>query len=363
MKPIEVLIWSSFLISLTLSLVVIPLTIWVFKKKEWLVDPKKSKHPAHVHKTPVPKGGGVAVFVAVAVAVLYLIQPDKHIVAIFLAMLITLVVGVWDDVKGASPHWRFALNILAAGIVVVSGIGIAYVSNPMGGVIDLSGLRYSFVLLGETREIWLLPDLFALLWIPFLMNAINWSSGVDGQVSGVVAVAAVTVGLISLNYSADIAQWPVAVLAFALAGAFIGLAFFSFFPQKIMPGYSATSLAGLLLGVLSILSTAKVGTLIVVLGVPTIDAVYVIGRRILSGKSPVWGDKGHLHHKLMELGWGKRRIAVFYWLTALALGVVALQADAGKKLLIMLGLGGLMAVFLLWRYLLAYLKPPGRDSG
>jgi UDP-N-acetylmuramyl pentapeptide phosphotransferase/UDP-N-acetylglucosamine-1-phosphate transferase len=77
------------------------------------------------------------------------------------------------------------------------------------------------------------------------MNAINWSSGVDGQVSGVVALAAITVGLISLNYSADIAQWPVAVLAFALAGAFVGLALFSFFPQKIMPGNSATSMAGL----------------------------------------------------------------------------------------------------------------------
>jgi len=273
------------------------------------------------------------------------------------------VVGVWDDVKGGSPHWRFGLNILAAVVVVASGIGIAYVSNPFGGVIDLSWLRYSFMMLGEMREIWILPDLFALLWIPFLMNAINFSSGVDGQVSGVVVVAAITVGLISLSYSADIAQWPVAILAFALAGAFAGLAFFSFFPQKIMPGYSATSLAGLLLGVMSILSVAKVGTLIVVLGIPTIDAIYVIGRRVLSGKSPVQGDRGHLHHSLMKMGWGKRRIALFYWFTALALGTVALQVDARKKLIIMLGLGGLMAVFLIWRYLLVYSKPPGHDSG
>jgi UDP-GlcNAc:undecaprenyl-phosphate/decaprenyl-phosphate GlcNAc-1-phosphate transferase len=363
MKPIEVLIGSSFLISLTISLVVVPLIIWLFKKMNWVIDPKKTKHPAHIHKTPVPKGGGIAVFLAVAVAVLYLVELDKHVVAILLAMLITLVVGVWDDVKGGSPYWRFGFNILSAGIVVASGIGIAYISNPMGGVIDLSWPRYSFEVFGKLREIWLLPDLFALLWIPFLMNAINWSSGVDGQVSGVVAVAAVTVGLISLNYSADIAQWPVAILAFALAGAFVGLAFYGFFPQKIMPGYSATSLAGLLLGVLSILSTAKVGALIVVLGIPTIDAVYVIFRRILSGKSPVWGDKDHLHHKLMEMGWGKRRIAMFYWLTALALGAVALQVDAGKKLIIMLALGGLMAAFLLWRYLLLYSKQPGHDSG
>ncbi len=363
MKPIETLIWSAFLISLSLSLVIVPLTIWLFKKIGWVVDPKKSKHPGHVHKIPVPKGGGIAVFVSVLVAALYLIQPDKHIIAILLAMLVTVIVGIWDDVKGGSPYWRFGFNILSAGIVVASGIGIAYVSNPLGGVIDLSWPRLSFEIFGSLREIWILPDLFALLWIPFLMNAINWSSGVDGQVSGVVAVAAVTVGLISLNFSADIAQWPVAVLAFALSGAFVGLAFYGFYPQKIMPGYSATSLAGLLLGVLSILSTAKVGALIVVLGIPTIDAVYVIIRRVLSGKSPIWGDKDHLHHKLMEMGWGKRRVAVFYWLTALALGTVALQVDARKKLLIMLGLGGLMAVFLLWRYLLLYSRQPGRDSG
>lgn len=363
MKPIEVLLLSSFLISLSLSLVVIPLTIWLFKKKGWVVDPKKNKHPAHIHKTPVPKGGGIAVFIAVSVAVLFLIKPDKYIIAIILAMLVTLGVGVWDDVKGSSPYWRVLLNIFPAVIVVASGIGIAYISNPFGGVIDLSWPRYSFSLFGSLREIWVFPDLFALLWIPFLMNAINWSSGVDGQVSGVVVVAAITIGLISLNYSADIAQWPIAILAFAVAGAFLGLALFSFYPQKIMPGYSATSLAGLLLGVLSILSTAKIGTLIVVLGIPTIDAIYVISKRILSGKSPVWGDKGHLHHQLLKMGWGKRRIAIFYWLTALALGTVALQVDARKKLLIMLGLGGLMAAFLIWRYLLLYSRQPGRDSG
>ena len=80
-----------------------------------------------------------------------------------------------------------------------------------------------------------------------------------------------------------------------------------------MPGYSATTLAGLLLAVLSILSTTKVGTAMMVLAIPLVDAGYVVGRRILSGKSPLSGDRGHLHHKLLELGWGRRRIAIFYW--------------------------------------------------
>jgi len=339
-----------FLSALVLSLIIVPLSIWWFKKKGWLVDPKKSKHPAHVHKVPVPKGGGLAVFAAVAATSLILLPIDKHLISILVAMLISVVVGLWDDIKSVNPYLRLGVNFLAAGIIVASGIGIAYISNPLGGVIDLSWPRISFELWGEMREIWLLPDLFALVWIPLLMNAINWSSGVDGQVSGVVMIAAIVVGIISLNYSADITQWPVAVLAFSLAGAFAALAWFSFYPQKIMPGYSATSLAGLLLGVLSILSTAKVGTLIMVLGIPLIDFVYLFMTRTLKGKSPVWGDKNHLHHKLMERGWGKRRIALFYWFSALVLGVVALKLDARKKLVIMLGLGGLTVLMFVWKY-------------
>ena len=352
-----------FLFGLILSLIVIPLSIWLFKKKGWVVDPKKNKHPAHVHKVPVPKGGGLAIFVAVTITTMVLLPMDKHLFFILLAMLVSLVVGLWDDVKNINPYLRLGSNFLAAGLIVGSGIGIAYISSPWGGMIDLSWPRISFELLGKSREIWIFPDLFALIWIPLLMNAINWSSGVDGEVSGVVAIAAVVVGMISLSYSADITQWPVAVMAFSLAGAFTALAWFSFYPQKIMPGYSATSLAGLLLGVLSILSTAKVGTLIMVLGIPLIDSVYVATTRILQKKSPVWGDRSHLHHRLMDRGWGKRRIALFYWLSALLLGVVALRIDARKKLFIMLGLGGLIILMLIWKYWLPCCERSDRDSG
>ena len=352
-----------FLSGLVLSLVVIPLSIWFFKKMKWVVDPKKSKHPGHVHKAPVPKGGGLAIFVAVTVTTMALLPMDKHLFFILLAMLVSLVIGLWDDVKNVNPYVRLGFNFLAAGLIVGSGIGIAYISNPWGGIIDLSWPRISFSLLGKVREIWVFPDLFALIWIPLLMNAINWSSGVDGEVSGVVAIAAAVVGFISLSYSADITQWPVAVMAFSLAGAFTALAWFSFYPQKIMPGYSATSLAGLLLGVLSILSTAKVGTLIMVLGIPLIDFVYVAAVRLLKKKSPVWGDRGHLHHRLMDKGWGKRRVTLFYWLSALVLGVIALKIDARKKLFIMLGLGGLTVLMLIWKYWLPYYGRSGQDNG
>ncbi len=356
MNPAIVITVIPFLLALIISLVVTPLTIIFFKKMGWVVDPAKTPHPAHIHKTPVPKGGGVPIFFAVMVTIMLLLKPDGHLLAIGVAGLLTLIVGLIDDIRGSSPYLRLGMNFLVTAIIVGSGIGIAFISNPFGGVIDLSIPKLGFDLLGEHHEIWLLADLFALLWIPSLMNAINWSSGVDGQISGVITIAAIVLGLISLNFSADITQWPVAILAFATAGAFAGLTVFHFYPQKIMPGYSATSLAGLLLGVISILATAKVGALIIVLGIPLIDFLYIMIKRLVSGKSPVWGDKSHLHHKLLAMGWGKRRVALFYWFAAVVLGIAALSFEARTKLIIMIGLVILMTVFIVWQYSLRYSK-------
>jgi len=356
MNPQLMITAVPFLLALIVSLVVTPLTILFFNKRGWVIDPKKNPHPAHIHKEPVPKGGGIPIFFAVAVTVMLLLKPDNHLLAIGVAGLLTLIVGLIDDIKGLSPFPRLGMNFLVTAIIVSSGIGIAYISNPLGGVIDLSWPRLGFDLFGGHHEIWILADIFALLWIPSLMNAINWSSGVDGQISGVITIAAVVLGVISLNFSADITQWPVATLAFATAGAFAGLTVFHFYPQKIMPGYSATSLAGLFLGVISILATAKVGALIIVLGIPLIDFVYLMVKRVLSGKLPVWGDKSHLHHKLLDMGWGKRRVALFYWAAAVVLGVAALSFEARTKLIIMIGLVILLTVFILWQYSSRYSK-------
>lgn len=341
------LIFRPFLIAFAVSLAATPLTIAVFKKLGWVVDPTKTPHPAHIHKRPVPKGGGIPVFLAILVTTAIFLKLDQHLIAIFAAMLLTLIVGIIDDIRGLNPILRLGLNFGAALVVVGAGIGIAYITNPLGGVIDLSQPRITFDFLGETRQIWILSDLFALLWIPFVMNAVNWSSGVDGQVSGMVAIAAGVIGLLSFSFSADITQWPVAIMAFGLSGAFAALTIFHFYPQKIMPGYSATTLAGLLLAVLSILSTTKVGTAIMVLGLPLLDATYTIVRRILSGKSPFYGDRGHFHHRLLALGWGRRRIAVFYWLITAVFGILALSLNAKMKLFAIVGLALVLAGFFL----------------
>ena len=129
---------------------------------------------------------------------------------------------------------------------------------------------------------------------------------------GFVAIAAATIAFLGWKSNADFSQQLVITLAAITTGAYLGFLPWNWYPQKTIPGYGGKSLAGYLLGILAILSGAKVGALMLVLGVPFVDAAMVILKRVREGRSPVWGRE-HLHHYLLELGWGKRRIALFYW--------------------------------------------------
>jgi len=114
-----------------------------------------------------------------------------------------------------------------------------------------------------------------------------------------------------------------------------------------MPGYGGGALAGFLLGILSILSFGKVGTAILILAIPSIDAVYTIIRRLKKKQSPFRADWGHFHHKLLEIGWGKRRIAVFYWIVSIILGIAALFLKGIEKMVAFLTTGIILLVFIL----------------
>jgi len=283
----------------------------------------------------------------VAAASLLFLPLDQHLTGILAGGVVLIIVGVLDDRLDLNPYWRLITCFLAAGLVVAAGIGISFINNPFGGIIQLDQPRIYFELLGETRSIWVLADFFALLWIVWMANIVNWAKGFDGQLPGIVVIAALTIALLSFRFSADVTQWPVTILAAILAGAYFGFLPFNFYPQKIMPGYGGGTLAGFMLAVLAILSTTKIGTAIVVLGIPVMDAVYSVARRLASGRSPVWGDRGHLHHKLLdEWRWGKRRTAIFYWLVTALLGATALGLNSRQKfytiIMLAVGIGGIL---------------------
>jgi len=333
-----------------IAFLVTPFVIKLAGKIGIIDDPAKNKHPKVIHTYPVPRGGGLVIFLSLLITSFIFIHADKHLIGILLGALVLTVLGIVDDKYNLNPYLRLTVCFAAAAIPVLAGIGIAFLTNPFtGGIYNLSHPQLTFELLGKIRSIWLLSDAFALIWIVFLMNILNMGAkGVDGQLPGVAAIAAITIAVLSLRYSADITQWPIIVLAMITAGAFLGFLPWNIFPQKIMPGFSGSTLAGYLLAILSILSTAKVGTLFVVLAIPLIDTFYTIVRRIIGGQSPVWGDRGHLHHRLLDLGWSKTKVAIFYWLITALLGILALNLNTSYKLYTIGGIALLLGGLIIW---------------
>ena len=337
------------LVSTLVAFAATPLVIRFAKKFGLMDDPKKHKHPAIIHTHPTPRAGGLAIFAAIAVASFLFLPNDKYILAILGGGAVIIIIGLLDDKYDLNPYLRLFIGFVAALFPIAAGIGIAFISNPLGGIINLSQPQLHFNLFGDAKSIWVLSDLFALFWIVFMMNMLNMGAkGVDGQLSGVVVIAAATIAVLSLKFSADITQWPVIILAAITAGAYLGFLPWHIYPQKIMPSYGGAALAGYVLAVLSILATTKVGALIVVLGVPLIDTGYTIVRRIIGGRSPVWGDRGHLHHRLLDLGWSKRKVAAFYWAITALLGVMAINLNTKTKFYTIVGVAIALGGLILW---------------
>jgi UDP-GlcNAc:undecaprenyl-phosphate/decaprenyl-phosphate GlcNAc-1-phosphate transferase len=319
------------IVSFAATLISTPLLIPMLKKLGIMDDPKMRKHPAVIHKKPVPRGGGIPLFIGVIIAALIFIPMTKIIGAILLAAFIALVVGTLDDKYDISPYARFVINIVCALIVVGAGVNVPFITNPFGGILYLSEFRYPFDVFGIQSAI-VLSDLVAILWIVWVMNMLNWSKGVDGQMPGIVAISAVFIGILSMRFGmGDPLTSATTALSFITAGAAIAFLIFNFHPARIFPGYGATAIY-LLLAVVSILSSAKLATAILVMGVPLADGAFTILRRLITGHSPFWHDKKHLHHLLLSTGAGQRQIALFYWLLSAIFGSLSLVLSSRGKI-------------------------------
>lgn len=326
-----------FVLSLVISLAITYITIQVYRSLGIVDKSTRSQHPKNIHTTPVPRGGGIPIFVSVMFVSLALLPMSIVSVAILSGASILLILGVLDDLLDISPYVRLIGGIVASVIVVYFGVKIEYVSNPLGGgVISFEHIEY-------------LATIGSILWITWAMNFVNMGAkGLDGQLPGVVVIAALVMGMVSYRFAPDPSALEATFLSSAVAGSYFGLLVFNAYPQKIMPGWGAGSLAGYLLAVISMVSGAKLATALIVLGIPLMDVVYAIIRRVKKGKSPVWGDAEHLHHKLLELGWSKRKVAWFYWIFTALLGLLALQLNSQMKIYTILLIGIVIGGVLLW---------------
>lgn len=288
-----------------------------------------------VNRRPIPRSGGLAVaatFLAVA-GVFLLVNDRAHLIAVpaslrplevaalFLGGAAAAVLGALDDLLDLRARWQILGQIALATGALALGIGIDFVNNPFGADI----LRFEGIIaIG-----------FTVFWIVGMINSINWIDGLDGLSSGVVIIAAVTLGLISL--STRVNQPLIAVLCFVLAGALFGFLRWNFHPAKIFIGTSGVQFVGYTLAVLSILGTAKVAVALLVLGVPIIDTFWIIVRRLTQGRSPFSPDRQHIHHRLLDLGLSHRQTVLLIYGLCAALAVLALILTGASQLYAFLG--------------------------
>ncbi len=312
---------TAFIITAAVTAFCLPL----MKKLGILDDPKKHKHPAIIHKKPIPRGGGIPLFAGMFLASLFFIPFTGMVATLFAAAFLALLVGVLDDKYDISPYIRFGINIICAILIVMAGANIPFITNPFGGILHLDTIKLPFSFLH-------LEELIAIVWIVWVTNMINWSTGVDGQMPGVVAISAIVIGLLSLRFPlSDQNTYTAATLSFIIAGSALGFLLFNFYPARIFPGYGATSMY-MLLAVVSILSGVKLATAIMVMAIPMIDGFVTIVRRIATGHSPFRHDNKHFHHLLLRLGFDQPQISLFYWIVSAIFGLISLTLPSRGKL-------------------------------
>lgn len=321
----------GFLTAFFISILSTPLTIKFAKKFKLLDDPKKRPHPAHIQDRVVPRAGGLPIFLGIVLAMLGFAGISFINIEIIIALTLLLVVGLLDDVLTEfKPGFRLGLQVLAAVIAVASGIGIDFITNPLGGILYLNS--YTFTLF-PGFEINLIADIFAVIWIVWMMNMVNWSKGVDGQMPSITFIAFIIIGILSFNFYSlgDINQLPITIISFICAGAALGFLIFNWYPARIFPGFSGSTILGFMIAVLSILSGAKLATALLVLIVPAVDFFYTFFRRIFEKKSPLKGDQKHLHHLLLERGFSHRQISLIYATSCAILGILSTNLNSQGK--------------------------------
>jgi UDP-GlcNAc:undecaprenyl-phosphate GlcNAc-1-phosphate transferase len=300
-----------------------------------------------VNLRPVPRGGGLAIGISFLIgAIAFLLanaaarvaggptnlEPGQ-IVALLGGSAAAVAIGALDDWFDLRARWQLIGQLALAAFAIALGIGIVSINNPLGGGLVTFAAPVSAII--------------TLLWIVGMINSVNFIDGLDGLSSGIGLIAAITLGVLSLTVQVD--QPAVAVLCFALAGSLAGFLRWNFHPATVFPGSSGTTFVGFALAILSILGSAKVAVALLVLGVPIIDAFWIIVRRLWARRSPFQPDRGHLHHRLLDLGLSHRQTVVLIYAICTGLGVLSLILSGANQVYAFVGVFvgiGLLLLFI-----------------
>lgn len=319
---------TSVILALLVALVVSFLASPVVKNFAYKVGaidvPKDARR---MHKVPIPRLGGLAIFLGFIVSILLFTQVTHQLKSILLGAVMIVVLGVVDDIAPLPALLKFGVQIVAALIPATHGVVIQAVSNPN---------------VFSDNAYWILGGLslpITVCWIVAITNSVNLIDGLDGLANGVSAISASMMLVIALLAS----ETQVAVVMAALLGACVGFMPYNMNPAKMFMGDTGATFLGYILATMSIQGLFKFSAIIsfvvpfLILGLPIFDTTFAFIRRIAHGQSPMKADRGHIHHRLIDMGLSqKQAVATLYAVSAiLGLSAVVLTTSGEQKAMLL----------------------------
>lgn len=310
----EVYSWLAFCVALLVSYLATP----VVRKLAIRIGAVDQPNARKVHKTPIPRLGGLAIYLSFMAAILITLPLDAQIYGVLLGATLIVILGVIDDLVELSPKVKLVGQILAAVVLVVFDVRISNLTIPFEGMMFLGNVASSIL---------------TIIWVVGIVNTVNLIDGLDGLAAGTSAITALTLFLVGYQKG----QFIAGILAMALMGSALGFLKFNFNPAKIFMGDTGSMFLGFMLAAISIEGALKSTTTlalivpVLALGFPIFDTAIAIIRRFLN-KVPIFqADKGHFHHKLVEKGLShKQAVLVIYCICSILCGAAFFLAQANS---------------------------------
>ena len=314
----------ALLVALVVSFLMTPV-VKTFAYKVGAIDVPKDNR--RMHKVPIPRLGGLAIFIGFMVSILLFAEINTEMKSILLGAVIIVVLGVVDDIMALPAMLKFVVQIAAALIPALNGVQILAFSNP-----NIFSESLYWVLGGLSVP-------FTVLWIVAITNAVNLIDGLDGLANGVSAISATTMLVIALVGG----QTQVSIVLAALVGACVGFMPYNMNPAKMFMGDTGATFLGFILATMSIQGLFKYYAVVsfvvpfLILGLPIFDTAFAFIRRIAHGQSPMHADRSHIHHRLIDMGLNqKQAVATLYVISAiLGLSAVVLTTGGEQKAMLL----------------------------
>ena len=335
-----------FISSLIITIFLTPLS----KRLALYIGAIDKPNGRRINSRPTPNIGGIAIYGGFIISVLIFSPLNSKLLGIMLGGTVIIFLGIIDDLCEISPLIKLLGQFGAAIILISFGVEIQFITNPFGGLFYLG--------------VWSIP--VTILWIVGITNTVNLVDGLDGLAAGVSAIAAITLFLVGLQEGQTIA----AILALAIAGSSLGFLKFNFHPAEIFMGDAGAMFLGYVLAGVSVigaLKSAAAVTLIVpvlALGIPIFDTIFAIIRRLYNKRPISEADHGHIHHRLLALGWSQAEAVLIVYGISIFLGLMALIINGSNLqdafILLVIIVGGL--IYGAWRIGIFSVELPAEGS-